>query len=58
MPTIVRSGLIQCANPINDESVPVKKIQEAMFDQHVAMIEDAGKKADQILCLQEIFHGP
>ncbi len=58
MPTIVRSGLIQCANPINDESVPVKKIQEAMFDKHVAMIEDAGKKGVQILCLQEIFNGP
>ena len=27
----VRAGLIQCSNPINDESVPVKKVQQAML---------------------------
>ena len=54
----VRCGLIQCANPINDESVPVAEIQEAMFQKHLPMIHDAGKKGVQILCLQEIFNGP
>jgi beta-ureidopropionase len=54
----VRCGLIQCSNPINDESRPVAEIQKAMLDKHVALIEEAGKKGVQILCLQEIFNGP
>ncbi|MBT7890464.1 MAG: acyltransferase, partial [Deltaproteobacteria bacterium] len=54
----VISGLIQCKNPINDESRPVKEIQQAAFDYHIPFIEEAGKKGVQILCLQEIFNGP
>jgi beta-ureidopropionase len=44
--------------PINDESVPVAEIQEAMFQKHLPFIEEAAKKGVQILCLQEIFNGP
>ena len=55
---IVRCGLIQCSNPINDESRPVAEIQKAMLDKHIALIEEAGRKGVQILCLQEIFNGP
>lgn len=58
MPEIVRCGLIQCSNPINDESVPVADIQKAMLDKHLPFIEEAAKKDVQILCLQEIFNGP
>ena len=58
MPRKLIGGLIQCANPINDESVPVEKIKRAMFDKHVPLIEQAGAKGVQILCLQEIFNGP
>lgn len=58
MSQIVRSGLIQCSNPINDESVPVAQIQQAMVDKHIPMIEEAAKRGVQILCLQEIFNGP
>jgi len=58
MSQIVRCGLIQCSNPINDESVPVADIQEAMFQKHLAFIHEAGQKGVQILCLQEIFNGP
>ncbi len=58
MPRPVISGLIQCINPINDETVPVKKIQQAAFEHHLPFIEEAGKKGVQILCLQEIFNGP
>jgi N-carbamoylputrescine amidase len=58
MPRQVVGGLIQCSNPVNDESVPVAKVKKAMFDKHVAFIEEAGKKGVQILCLQEIFDGP
>jgi len=58
MSNTVRCGLIQCSNPINDESVPVATIQQAMLDKHIPFIEDAGKRGVQILCLQEIFNGP
>ena len=52
------SGLIQASNPINDESKSVAEIQAAMLEKHLPMIDDAGKKGVQILCLQEIFNGP
>src|SRR5262245_13869237 len=58
MSNIVRCGLIQAANPVNDESQPVAKIQKAMLDKHIPLIEEAAKKGVQILCLQEIFNGP
>ena len=58
MSQVVKCGLIQMANPINDESVPVADIQKAMLDKHLPMIDEAGKKGVQILCLQEIFNGP
>ncbi len=58
MSQIVRCGLIQCSNPINDESRPVAEIQQAMLDKHLPFIDEAGKQGVQILCLQEIFNGP
>jgi len=58
MSDVVRCGLIQCANPINDESRPVAEILEAAFQAHIPFIEEAGEKGVQILCLQEIFNGP
>ncbi len=54
----VRCGLIQCSNPLNDESRSVAEIQEAMVQKHLGYIEAAGKRGVQILCLQEIFNGP
>ncbi len=56
--TIVRCGLIQCSNPINDESRPVAEITKAALEKHLPFIEEAGKKGVQILCFQEIFNGP
>ena len=58
MARTVKCGLIQCSNPVNDESRSVAEIQAAMFEKHLPMIEEAGKKGVQILCLQEIFNGP
>ena len=58
MPRKVVGGLIQCRNPLNDNSAPVEKVKQAMFERHVPLIEEAGKKGVQILCLQEIFNGP
>ena len=40
----VKVGLIQVSNPINDESVPVAEIQEAMFQKHLPFIERAGEE--------------
>ena len=57
-PRVVRCGLIQMANPLNDESASVADIQEAMFQKHLPLIHEAGKRGVQILCLQEIFNGP
>ena len=54
----VRCGLIQCSNPLNDETRSIADIQAAMVEKHINYIEDAGKKGVQILCLQEIFNGP
>jgi beta-ureidopropionase len=58
MARTVRGGLIQCANPVNDESQPVSAIQKAALEAHLPMIHEAGKKGVQLLCLQEIFNGP
>ena len=58
MSDIVKCGLIQLANPINDENVPVPEICEAMVQKHIPNIEKAGEAGVQILCLQEIFNGP
>src|SRR5438132_845813 len=58
MTRVVKCGLIQASNPVNDENRPVPEIQSAMFEKHLGMIEEAGKKGVQILCLQEIFNGP
>jgi N-carbamoylputrescine amidase len=58
MPRIVKCGLIQASNPINDESRPVAEIQAAMLEKHLPMIHEAGQKGVKILGLQEIFNGP
>jgi len=54
----VVGGLIQAANPINDETATVKQISDAMIEKHIPLIEEAASKGVQILCLQEIFNGP
>ena len=56
MPRVVRCGLIQASNPAHDGSV--EEIKEKMIRKHERLIEEAGKKGVQILCLQEFFHGP
>jgi len=58
MSEIVRCGLIQASNPVNDPDASVADIQKAMLDKHLPMIDEAGAKKVQILCLQEIFNGP
>ena len=58
MSKIVRCGLIQLSNPLNDETRPVAEIQKAMLDKHLPWIEKAGEAGVQMLGLQEIFNGP
>jgi beta-ureidopropionase len=54
----VIGGLIQCSNPINEANAPVARVRDAMFEKHLPLIEEAGKKGVQLLCLQEVFNGP
>ncbi len=51
-------GLIQCSNPVNDPEASVETVRNAMLEKHIPLIEEAGKKGVQVLCLQEIFNGP
>jgi len=58
MARFVKGGLIQCRNPVNDESRTVAEIQAAAFEKHLPFIDRAGREKVQLLCLQEIFNGP
>ena len=56
MSRMVKCAHIQASNA-RHEGTPAE-IKEAMIQKHIPLIEEAGKKGAQILCLQEIFHGP
>jgi N-carbamoylputrescine amidase len=56
MSRIVKCAHIQASNAKDDGSPA--EIKEAMIQKHIPLIEKAGDKGVQILCLQEIFHGP
>src|SRR5882757_495055 len=58
MPRIIKSGLIQMSLPKTEGEGSIDEIKEAMVQKHIPLIEEAGKKGVQILCLQEIFNTP
>ena len=58
MPRYVRCGLIQASNVKSPAEASLAEIREAMIAKHVPMIEEAGARGVQILCLQELFYGP
>ncbi|MDP7032994.1 MAG: nitrilase-related carbon-nitrogen hydrolase [Planctomycetota bacterium] len=58
MPRMVRGGLIQMSNDWSPEEFSVPEIKQKMIEKHLPVIEEAGEKGVQILCLQEIFCGP
>ena len=58
MSRIVKGGLIQCANALNDEDASVADVARAALDAHLPLIEQAAQEKVQVLCLQEIFNGP
>ena len=56
MSRIVKCAHIQASVPTH-EGTP-NEIKEAMIAKHIPLIEEAGEKGVQILCLLEIFYGP
>lgn len=57
MARIVRGGLIQ-ATLCEPATSSVAKIKAAMNDKHEALLAQAAAKGAQIVCFQELFHGP
>ena len=45
MDRTVRVGLIQTANPINDNTTPIAEVKEAGLQHHLPLIEQAGERA-------------
>ena len=56
MSRIIKSAHIQ-ASVTEYEGTPAE-IKEAMIQKHIPLVEEAGKQGVQVLCLQELFHGP
>lgn len=56
MARIVKCAHIQASTP-QCEGTP-EQIKQAMIEKHLPLIDQAGQAGVQILCLQEIFHGP
>ena len=54
---MVRGGLIQVKADVSLEGA-TDDIKRRMIDKHLPLIEDAGRKGVQVLCLQELFYGP
>lgn len=54
----VKCGLIQCGLPLHEGEGTIAEIKEAMIKKHLTLVDEAGKKGVQILCLQEIFSTP
>ncbi len=55
--TMVRGGLIQMGLK-GDTSMSPAEIRDKMNAAHVPLIDEAGKKGVQVLCLQEVFNQP
>jgi N-carbamoylputrescine amidase len=53
---LVKCAHIQASNPLHQGSPA--EIKEAMIQKHLPLIDEAGQKGVNILCLQEIFYGP
>src|SRR6187551_3892014 len=54
----IKSGLIQMSLPKTEGEGTIQEIVDAMVQKHIPLIEEAGNKGVQILCLQEIFNTP
>jgi|TARA_R110002072_G_scaffold35754_12_gene105505 N-carbamoylputrescine amidase len=56
-PSIVRSGLIQVGLKASTDQSP-EEIRQTMIEAHIPYIEEAGTKAVNVLCFQEVFTQP
>lgn len=57
MARIVKGGLIQASTTHPGDTDPAV-IRTAMIEKHMSLIEEAGRRGVQVLCLQELFYGP
>jgi N-carbamoylputrescine amidase len=57
MARTVKGGLIQAKADVSLDG-STDDVKRRMIDKHLPLIEDAGKKGVQVLCLQELFYGP
>ncbi len=57
MPRNVLCGLIQTSLACSTAET-IETIKEASLEKHLRLIEQAGRRGVQILCLQELFAGP
>lgn len=58
MVRMVKCGLIQASNAMSPEEGTIEEVRDAMVEKHVKVIDEAGEKGVQVLCLQELFYGP
>lgn len=58
MARIIRTGMVQCHNALNEPEEGIAKIRQAAIEKHLPLIEHAGKQGVQIMCLQELWLGP
>jgi N-carbamoylputrescine amidase len=54
MARVVRGGLIQVSANISLEG-SIDDVKARMIDKHMPLIEEAGRRGVQVLCLQELF---
>jgi beta-ureidopropionase len=57
MARVVRGGLIQARADVSLDGTAAD-IKQRMIDKHMKLIEEAGRRGVQLLCLQELFYGP
>ena len=57
MGRVIRGGLIQVRADVSLEGA-TDDIKRRMIDKHLPLIEEAGRRGVQLLCLQELFFGP
>jgi N-carbamoylputrescine amidase len=57
MARVVRGGLIQVKADVPLEGT-TDDVKRRMIEKHMPLIEEAGRRGVQLLCLQELFYGP
>ena len=58
MPRVVRCGLVQTHFGLDAKSAGVAQIKKHATEQTMRLVDEAGKKGVQALCLQELYAGP